>query len=105
MQFKRVRATLVAAAVSAALLMPSTAFAVSLPYVDDVNDWGEHKVIATVVARGEGKLTLKAKCGGKRLKVTKHHRGVWTVVFPTGEDVKFTAKDDFGKRTIGYRIY
>ena len=101
--FKRLAGVMVAAIVAIAL-MPGRAIAVSYPTVDDVNEWGAGKSILTVTAAGTGKLKLRATSGKKKLKVVKHHRGVWSVVVRNGRSVKLTARDAEGKRTIKFEV-
>ena len=101
--FKRLAAIMVAAIVAIAL-MPGRAIAVSYPTVDDVNEWGAGKSILTVTAAGTGKLKLKATSGKKKLKVTRHHRGVWTVVVRNGKKVRLTVRDAEGKASFAYRV-
>ena len=101
---KRFGTMLAAACVSAALLMPSAAYAVSYPCVDDVNEWNGNRSCLTVTAVGEGSLKLTAKGNGKKLKVEKHHRGVWTVVVRNGERVVLTVRDKNESRSIEYRL-
>lgn len=101
---RNIARAIAAACVSAVLVMPGTAYAVSYPTVDDVNDWGARSSIVTVTASGHGKLKLKATSAGKRLKVTRHKCGVWTVVVRNGSIVKLTASDKDGKRTVKYAV-
>lgn len=110
--FKKIAGAIAAAMLAGAVVLPSQAMAVSYPYVDDCNEWSSRSSVITVVACGDGKLTLSAKQGGKKLKVKKHHRGVWTVhhrgvwtvVIKNKKAVKLTAKDRSGKRSISYRV-
>lgn len=102
---KKFAGALGAAAITAALVLPSQAFAVSYPCVDDVNEWGKGKSILTVTACGKGKLALKATSGGKKLKVRKTKRGVWLVVVKNRKAVQLIASDKHGKRRIVYRVY
>lgn len=94
-----------AAAELAAASVPSQVPAATLPYVDDVNDWGASRYILTVVAGGKPSA-LKSTSGKKALKVTKHRRGVWTVVVKRGAYVKLSVRAKGGKwKSIGYRAY
>ena len=78
----------------------------SLPFIDDVNEWGKGKVILTVTACGDKSIQLKATSQGKRLKVVKHKPRVWTVVVRKGKEVKLSVRPRHGKwRSIGYRVY
>ena len=102
---KKLSIALAAIAISAALVLPSQAWAASLPYIDDVNDWGAGKSIATVVVSGD-KPQLKVTSGGKKVKVTKHKKGVWTVVLKNGKKYKLSSREKGGKwKSIGYRVY
>lgn len=112
MQFTmKLTAWIMAAILSFGAFAPA-AHAVSLPYVDDVNDWGRGKVIATVTACGhESKFTMHAYdlTAKKPAKVTKHKKRVWTCVMKRGHVYKLTVKAKDGKRTntrkIAYCVY
>ena len=94
--------------------------ACSLPYVDDVNDWGKGKVMATLcvcVTKGESafKYTVKDTNTGKaaKVKMRKCHdcgkKHIATVVLKRGHVYKITvkAKDGkrYNKRSIAYCVY
>jgi len=102
--FKKIAGTIAAAMLAGAVVLPSQAAAVSYPYVDDCNEWSSRSSVITVVACGDGKLTLSAKQCGKKLRVKKHKRGVWTLVIRNNKVVKLTAKDRSGKRSVSYRV-
>ena len=81
--------------------------ACSLPYVDDVNDWGPGKVIVTVCCCGDAaKYQLKVtNPKGKKVKVTKVKRDVWTVVLKKGKTYKLSVRPKGGKwRSIRYGV-
>lgn len=114
--YRKITSIIITAVVSAAIAFPCTAGAaslaaasvapsVSLPYVDDVNEWGAGRCVLTVVASGSP-AKLKATSGGKALKVRKHHRNVWTVVVKRRAGVKLSVRAGGGKwKSIGYRVY
>ena len=102
---KKFAKIITAATIAATLTAPATAFAVSYPSVDDVNEWGAGHSILTVTACGKGKISLKAASGGKKVKARKVKRGVWLVVVKNRKTVKLTARDKDGKRCIKYRVY
>ena len=92
-----------ASALQAASVAPK-APSVSLPYVDDVNEWGSGQYILTVTARG-AKAKLKATSRGKALKVKRHDRNVWTVIVKKRAYVRLTVSANGERKTIGYRVY
>lgn len=107
----RFAAWLMALAMSITMLAPM-AQACSLPHVDDVNDWGRGKVIATVTACGhESKFSMHAYdlTAKKPAKVKKCKKRVWTCVMKRGHVYKFTVKAKDGKRynmrKIAYCVY
>ena len=100
--FKKIAAVVISAIVAGAVVLPSTAHAAE-GYVDAHEEWGVKHSIITVVGSGHGKLKLTAKQSGKKLKVTKHHRGVWTVVVKNGKKVRLTVRDRDGKASFAYR--
>ena len=105
---KRIAGLLAAAAISAALVMPGMAHATSLPYVEDVNPYGSGKSVATVVCYGgHGPFKLKVTDErGKRVKVHRHRKGVWTVVLRNGEAYKVSVREKGeGWKSIGYCVY
>lgn len=81
--------------------------ACSLPYIDDVNDWGDGKVIVTVCCCGDAaKYQLKVtNPKGKKVKATKVKRDVWTVVLKKGKTYKLSVRPKGGKwRSIRYGV-
>lgn len=111
---RKITSIIMAALVAVAIAFPCTAEAaelraasvpsVSLPYVDDVNEWGSGHIL-TVVAAGEPSA-LKATVKGKALKVTRHKRNVWTVVVKRKAYVKLSVRAKGGKwKAIGFRVY
>lgn len=112
---KKATAIIITAIIAVAIAFPCTAQAAelaaasvsnaSLPYVDDVNEWGASRCILTVVAAGKPSA-LKATSGGKALKVKRHERNVWTVVVKKRAYVKLSVRAGNGKwKSIGYRVY
>lgn len=112
---KKATAIIITAIIAIAVAFPCTAQAAelraasvpsaSLPYVDDVNEWGASRCILTVVASGD-RAVLKATSGGKALKVKRHERNVWTVVVKKRAYVKLSVRAEGGKwKSIGYRVY
>lgn len=110
----------VCAAMIAATMITPAANACSLPYVDDVNDWGKGKVIVTLyacVTKGESafKYTVKDTNTGKAAKVKMHKchdcgkKHIATVVMKRGHVYKITVKAKDGKRwnkrSIAYCVY
>jgi len=92
-----------ASALQAASVAPK-APSVSLPYVDDVNEWGSGRYILTVLASGTS-AKLKATSKGKALKVKRHKRNVWTVVVKKRAYVKLTVSANGERKSIGFRVY
>ena len=108
------------AAILAATMFAPAANACSLPYVDDVNDWGKGKVIVTLytcITKGETafRYTVKDTKTNKAAKVTmrKCHdcgkKHIATVVMKRGHVYKITVKAKDGKRwnkrAIAYCVY
>ena len=112
MQFTMKLTAWMMAGILALGMFAPAANAVSLPCVDDANDWGRGKVIATVTACGhESKFTMHAyDLTAKRpAKVKKCKKRVWTCVMKRGHVYRFTvkAKDGkrYNKRSIAYCVY
>ena len=108
MEFTMKIMSLLMAALVALTACAPMASACSLPYVDDVNDWGANSKIATVYAVGDKPMKLKAVDAKTRkpAKVRKVKRGVWLVTMKRGHAYKLSVKDKGGKwKSIGYRIY
>ena len=82
----------------------------SLPYVDDVNEWGKGHVILTVYCCGNAKsydLKVTDPKGRKAKPIrSKRHRNVWTVVIRKGKEYKLSVRAKGGKwKSVGYRVY
>jgi len=110
---KKLVVLVIAFVVGIAIAMPSTANAaelttsvgVSLPYVEDVNEFGSGYV-ATVTCAGSSKAVLKVTQSGKRIKVRKHAPRVWTVKLKRAKTYKLSVKVKGGAwKSIAYRIY
>ena len=90
----------------------SNAYAVSLPYVDDVNYWTDKTNIATITCVGnENKFKLRVidTKTHKRLKIQKHKKNVWTVVLKNKHTYKIKVRGlaknhKTAWKTIYYRI-
>ena len=80
----------------------------SLPYVDDVNEWGKGHVILTVYCCGNAKAyDLKVTSGKGKMKVvrSKRHKNVWTVVIRKGKTYKLSVRAKGGSwKSIKYGI-
>lgn len=79
----------------------------SLPYIDDANEYGPGKVIVTVVCCGDAKsYQLKVTNEqGKKVKVTKHKKRVWSVVLRKGRTYKLSVRPKGGVyRSIYYGV-
>jgi hypothetical protein len=107
-------AVVIAAAIAASLAGAPSAHAlqagsveqVSLPYVDDVNEYGAGRYVLTVTCCGSPKAELRATVKGKRVKVVKRRPRVWTVVVRRGAACKLSVRARGGKwKSIGYRVY
>ena len=118
MQFTMKATAWMMAGILALGMFAPAAHAVSLPYVDDVNDWGKGKVIATVYAAGHEssfKFTVKDTKTKKPAKVTMRKcrdcgkKHIATVVMKRGHVYRITvkAKDGkrYNKRSIAYCVY
>ena len=118
MQFTMKLTAWMMAGILALGMFAPAANAVSLPYVDDVNDWGRGKVIATVTACGHESafrfsvVDTKTK---KHAKVTMRKcrdcgkKHIATAVLKRGHVYRITvkAKDGkrYNKRSIAYCVY
>ena len=83
--------------------------ACSLPYVDDVNEWGKGKVILTVYCCGNAKsyqLKVTNEKGKKAKAVrSKKRNDVWTVVVRKGHVYKLSVRPKGGVwRSIYYGV-
>ena len=109
---------LIALILAGSLLFPTSALAVSLPYVDDVNEWGANKSILTLYACGKEKakqFRVTDVKTHKSVKVKNLHRWektgyVGTVVVKNGHEYKISVRakshGKWGKwKSIGYRVY
>lgn len=77
---------------------------VSLPYVEDVNPQGSGYV-ATVSCAGSPS-DIRVTCKGKRVKVHRESKRVWTVKLKKNAYYKLSVRAAGGKwKSIGYRVY
>ena len=80
----------------------------SLPYVDDANPYGAGRYIVTLTVCGNAKgyqMKVTDAKTGKRAKVTKHKRNVWTAVIKRGSTYRIQARAKGGTwRTVRYGI-
>lgn len=110
---RKITGIIITAILAAAFALPCSAGALqagsfggaSLPYVDDVNEWGASSYILTVYAAGNPSA-CKATSKGKALKVKRHGKRVWTVVVKRRAYVRLSVRAKGGAwKSIGYRVY
>lgn len=119
---RKISTIIATAAVTAAIAFPSVASAAyspaefitegteptfcSMPYVDDLNDWGSRAFMATIVCAGNSKAQCKVTLKGKRVRVTKHHPRVWTAKLVKGKYYRISVRVPRGAwKTIGFKAY
>lgn len=118
MQFTMKATALMMAGILALGMFAPAAHAVSLPYIDDVNDWGKGKVITTIHAAGyesQFRFTVKDAKTKKHVRVKMHRckdcgkKHIATAVLKRGHVYRITVKAKDGKRyntrSIGYCVY
>ena len=119
---KKFTSVIASAALAAAIAFPSVASAAyapaefitegteprfcSMPYIDDLNDWGSRAFMATIVCAGNSKAQCRVTLKGKRVRVEKCHPRVWVAKLKRGEYYRISVRVPHGKwKSIGFRAY